>query len=231
MGLIQENFGAFNLGNTAPDVQVLSGQKRSATHFFRVPIAPYTKVPWETMLAAYPGISEAGTLSEAVAVFVSGYLCHLQADWIWVSEIFEPIFGVRQKWTTFSQRLYWHNILRAYLDIEVLADLEVDKILKNASIKHLNWLPFIRDQDLEAWWNYLCEQLEPGKPIKTIEVFADRQGIDVFEFQSMLESEDVLAENVFVHISKEQLNHYRQRLVESNLSILTAYLGPRIARK
>jgi hypothetical protein len=26
MGLIQENFGAFNLGNTAPDVQALSGQ-------------------------------------------------------------------------------------------------------------------------------------------------------------------------------------------------------------
>lgn len=231
MRLIQENLGAFYLGNTAPDVQVLSGQKRSVTHFFHVPIAPYAKVPWESIFTAYPGIREAEFLSDTEAVFVSGYLCHLQADWIWVSEIFEPVFGIRQKWATFSQRLYWHNILRAYLDLEVLADLNVGKILEYGSIELQNWLPFIQDRDLASWWYFLCEQLEPGKPIKTIDVFAARQGIDVLEFQSMLESEDILAENIFVHISMEQLNGYRRRLVDSNLGILMEYLGPRIAQK
>jgi len=137
MGLIQENLGAFYLGNTAPDVQVLSGQKRSATHFFRVPISSFAKLPWESIFSAYPSISEAGVLRDAVAVFVSGYLCHLQADWVWVSEIFEPIFGIHQKWETFSQRLYWHNILRAYLDIEVLTDLDIDKILEYGGGVHL----------------------------------------------------------------------------------------------
>ena len=228
-GLIQGQLGAFYLGNTAPDVQVISGHKRSATHFFPVPIPADAEVPWEKMLSRFPDLGASGELNEAQAVFICGYLCHLQADWIWVSEIFEPIFGPRQRWASFSERLYWHNILRAYLDVEVLEDLQVDRILGIGPFDSQHWLPIIRDRDLETWWKYLCEQLEPGKSIKTFEVFSARQGIDVLEFQAMLESEEGLQENVFNHISRQQLDDYRTQLVEKNISLLIKYLGPRIA--
>jgi len=227
--LIQKQLGAFYLGNTAPDVQVISGQKRSATHFFQVPIPEDAQEPWEIMLSKYPALGASGDLGAAQSVFIAGYLCHLQADWIWVSEIFEPVFGPHQKWGTFSQRLYWHNILRAYLDIEVLEELPVDKILEIGPVDAQNWLPFIRDHDLETWWVFICEQLEPGKQVKTIDVFAARQGIDVQEFQSMLESEESMQENIFSHISRKKLDDYRTQLVVKNVSLLTHYLGPRIA--
>ena len=204
-GLIQGQLGAFYLGNTAPDVQVISGQKRSTTHFFPVPIPADAEVPWEILLSRFPDLRASRELIEAQAVFISGYLCHLQADWIWVSEIFEPIFGPSQTWASFSERLYWHNILRAFLDVEVLEDLPVDRILEIGPPGLQLWLPIIRDQDLETWWKYLCEQLEPGKSIKTFEVFAARQGIDVLEFQAKLESEEVMQENIFNHISRQQL--------------------------
>lgn len=227
--MIQGQLGAFCLGNTAPDVQVISGQKRSATHFFSVPIPAGAEVPWEKILSKHPGLRASRELDEAQSVFISGYLCHLQADWIWVSDIFEPIFGPRQKWGTFSQRLYWHNILRAYLDVEVLKYLPVDRILGLGSIASQNWLPIIQDRDLKTWWIYICEQLEPGNPIKTFEVFAARQGIDVLEFQAMLEAEESLQENIFSHISRQRLDDYRTQLVEKNISLLNNYLGPRIA--
>jgi hypothetical protein len=228
-GLIKGQLGAFYLGNTAPDVQVISGQKRSATHFFPVPIPADAEVPWEILLSRFPDLRASRELIEAQAVFISGYLCHLQADWIWVSEIFEPIFGPSQTWASFSERLYWHNILRAFLDVEVLEDLPVDRILEIGPPGLQLWLPIIRDQDLETWWKYLCEQLEPGKSIKTFEVFAARQRIDVLEFQAKLESEEVMQENIFNHISRQQLDDYRTQLVEKNISLLYNYLGPRIA--
>lgn len=228
-GLIQGQLGAFYLGNTAPDVQVISGQKRSATHFFPVPIPADAEVPWEILLSRFPDLRASRELIEAQAVFISGYLCHLQADWMWVSEIFEPIFGPSQTWASFSERLHWHNILRAFLDVEVLEDLPVDRILEIRPPGLQLWLPIIRDQDLETWWKYLCEQLEPGKSIKTFEVFAARQGIDVLEFQAKLESEEVMQENIFNHISRQQIDDYRTQLVEKNISLLYNYLGPRIA--
>ena len=229
ISLIQKQMGAFYLGNTAPDVQVISGQKRSATHFFEVPIPDDAQEPWGKMLSDYPDLRASADLGAAQAVFIAGYLCHLQADWIWVSEIFEPVFGPNQKWGSFSGRLYWHNILRAYLDVEVLSDLPVDKILEIRSVDSQDWLALIRDRDLETWWVFICEQLEPGNQIKTIEVFAARQGIDVQEFQAMLESEESLQENIFNHISRHKLADYRTRLIEKNISLLTRYLGPRIA--
>lgn len=227
--LIQAQLGAFYLGNTAPDVQVISGQKRSATHFFSVPIPSGAEVPWKGMLAENPSLGASKKLDSAQAVFIAGYLCHLQADWIWVAEIFEPVFGPYRNWATFTTRLYWHNILRAYLDVDVIAGLQVDRILDSGPIDAQNWLPFIRDRHLENWWTYLCDQLQPGNRIKTVEVFATRQGIDVHEFQAMLESEESMQENIFIHISRQQLNDYKMQLVTDNLKIIESYLGPRIA--
>jgi hypothetical protein len=229
--LLKENLGPFYLGNTAPDVQVISGQNRTATHFFSVPISRHAKEPWRVMISDYPGLRAEKIIDPEQTVFIAGYLCHLQADWIWVSEIFEPVFGPQQGWRSFKKRLYLHNVLRAYLDVEVTAALALDRILEIGSVASKNWVPFIRDQHLENWWIFLLDQLQPGKPIKTVEVFADRQGIAVQEFQAMLESEESLQENIFEHVSRDKLDLYRRKLVANNVSLIENYLGPRIAPK
>jgi hypothetical protein len=141
------------------------------------------------------------------------------------------VFGPQQGWRTFKKRLYWHNVLRAYLDVEVTATLALEQILEIGSVPAHNWVPFIRDQHLENWWSFLLDQLQPGKPIKTVEVFADRQGIAVQEFQAMLESEEGMQENIFEHVSRDKLIQYRRRLVANNVSLIQNYLGPRIAPK
>jgi hypothetical protein len=51
----------------------------------------------------------------------------------------------------------------------------------------------------------------------------------VLEFQAMLESEEILQQHVFNHISRQQVDDYRTQLVEKNISLLNNYLGPRIA--
>ena len=45
----------------------------------------------------------------------------------------------------------------------------------------------------------------------------------------MLESEESLEENIFMHISRRQLEDYRRQLVKKNISLLEDYLGPMIA--
>ena len=223
--LLQTHIGAFLLGNTAPDVQVLSGQKRKATHFFSVPITNRWQVPWDRMLHEHPEVNHPADLSFNNAAFIAGYLCHLQADWIWVTDIFQPIFSPNQSWETFSRRLYLHNVLRAYLDVKVLDDLLAD-VPEKLGLTHPNrWAPFIRDELLVKWRDFLCDQLLPGEKIRTVEVFASRQGIDPEEFHSMLHSEERMDKDVFTHLTRQELESYRELLITENLNLLDEYIN------
>ena len=215
----------FLFGNTAPDVQVVSGQLRQVTHFFDLPIQENAPFPWKLMLSSYPNLSKAGQLSKQRAAFVAGYLCHLQADWIWVREIFAPVFGPGSSWGSFRERLYLHNVLRAYLDVHILKRLNSGMDTCLSQVEPDGWLPFVDDYQLIKWRDTLFPQLQPGAATQTVEVFSSRGSKPASEFYTMLESEERMQQEVFEHIPLEQVNNYHQRVLEENLCLLSDYLA------
>lgn len=215
---------AFLFGNTAPDVQVISRQARQDTHFFDLPLRSAARPPWEQLLVVHPNLGQADRLQPAQAAFLAGYLCHLQADWLWVKDIFVPVFGLRSPWGTFPQRLYLHNVLRAYLDRKILPELANGTCKSLAQATPAGWLPFVEDEHLRQWRDFLVGQLRPEAPIQTVEVFAARQGIPPGEFYRLLDSEDELERAIFARISRRSLDLYRKRLVDENINLLKKYL-------
>lgn len=216
----------FLFGNTAPDVQTVSGQPRPATHFFDVPIPAGASSAWDALLAAHPQLGNTVLSNQSQAAFLAGYLCHLQADWLWVLDIFVPVFGHKSTWQTLKQRLYLHNVLRAYLDRQILDGLQsqIDGDLEAA--RPFRWLPFVQDRYLMKWRDLLAQQLHPGSSAQTVEVFAVRQGIDPQAFYNLLESEDRLDQEIFSKLPREELDRYRQRLIAENVHLLSQYLAP-----
>ena len=177
---------AFLLGNIAPDVQVLSGQPREATHFFPVPLnsAPPAE---EVLFAQHPGLARLGALPPAQAVFVAGYLAHLVFDQLWVRMIFEPVFGPEQTWGEgFKERLYLHNVLRAHWDAQDLARLTPATAADLAAAAPREWLPFVADADLAGWRDLVAEQLAESGTSRTVEVFAARMRADPAAFAALL---------------------------------------------
>jgi len=217
--------GAFLLGNTAPDVQVISGQLREVTHFFNLPIRASDQPAWKKCLLEHPSVANSPELPAEQAAFLVGYLCHLQADWFWVKEVFAPVFGLHSSWGTFPQRLYLHNVLRAYLDREILPHLGNGTSSYMQAATPEKWLPFVEDAFLWQWRDLLAAQLLPDAQVLTVEVFARRQDIDPREFQRLLDSEERLEAEIFNHIPRSTLGLYRQRLVERNLALIRSYLG------
>lgn len=63
------NSGAFLFGNTAPDVQVVSGQTRQETHFFTLPIDE-TKPAWECFFTANPELAALSDLDPDRLAFI-----------------------------------------------------------------------------------------------------------------------------------------------------------------
>ncbi len=224
--LINRERSAFLFGNTAPDVQTVSNQARQETHFFEVPLRKNAAPPWALLVRRHAGLSHPGKMPPSQAAFIAGYLCHLQADWLWVRDIFLPVFGKRAGWETFSRRLYLHNVLRSYLDQEILPNLTNGTA---ASITHaypFNWLPFVADTYLYHWRDYLAEQLRPGARVQTVEVFAARQGISPDEYYHLLGSGERMNDEVFSRLPDELLNYYRKSLIEENLRLMRAYMDP-----
>ena len=215
----------FLFGNTAPDVQVISGAARQQTHFFKIPIQADDLPAWELMLMQYPQLSGTEALTECQRVFIAGYLCHLQADWLWVKELFTPIFGPRCNWGTFHQRLYYHNVLRAYLDLRILPELSTGMDQCLSQVQPEGWLPFVKDVHLRQWRDLLFHQLEPGATPRTVEVFSSRQGISAPEYYALLESDERMQSEVFTHVSLRHVQTYRQKVIRENLGLLSNYLA------
>lgn len=219
--LLSEHRSEFLFGNTAPDVQVVSGQPRAATHFFDLPLQPNEQPAWEKFLAANLSLSDPSKLAGAQAAFVAGYLCHLQADIYWIRQIFIPVFGRGSRWDSFPKRLYLHNVLRAYLDRKILPELASGACI--SSVLPDGWLPFVQDAHLISWRDFLTSQLHPGARIQTVEVFAARQGISPEAYYALLNSEGRLDEEIFSHLPRQALEDYRQEIVQENLSLLRKY--------
>ncbi len=213
--------GEFMFGNTAPDVQVISGQSRQETHFFNLPILEGDQPAWEGIFVKYPQLSPGRNLPVPQAAFLAGYLCHLQADWFWVKDIFTPFFGPRCSWGTFRQRLYYHNVLRAYLDMRILPVLPGGMDACLSQVEPMSWIPFVADRYLEQWRDFLYPQLQPGANIQTVEVFSSRQGISPPEYYALLASENRMQQEIFVHFPRELVHNYRQHVLDENMHLLS----------
>ena len=219
---------AFFLGKTTPDVQSLSGQPRIETHFYRVPLSS-TVMPWEQMFTRFPQISNSSRMDPAHAAFVSGYICHLQADIIWINELFVPYFLPRVSQNYRGQVGYLHNLLRAYLDEGILPALHHDIGSYLASVEPAGWLPFVEDFWISKWQHFLASQLIPVAEIKTVEVFASRSGVTAADFTALLHDEARMEEEVFAFVPRTVLIEYRDKLVSANLQLLADFLIDRPA--
>ena len=216
---LTQHESAFYLGHIAPDVQVVSQQKRAETHFYTIPIDGSSLHPWDLMIQQHPDLLAAHQ-GAAHLMFIAGYLCHLQVDWYWTKEIYEPIFGPALSWATRRKRAYLHNVLRSYLDQLALKNLANDLGAALGNAQPCDFLPFVTDRHLIAWQKYLAEQLHPGAIIQTVEVFANRQGISPQKYYDLLGSNIKLEQKIFTRIPRIKLDIFLKKVLNANIVLL-----------
>lgn len=224
-GLLHQQRCAFFLGKTAPDVQTISGQSRPETHFYRVPLIE-ANPPWERMFNRYPDLAQPDQLPPDQAAFIAGYICHLQADIIWIKDLFLPYFLPLLAKHRRKQVGYLHNVLRSFLDERILSALQEDVGQCLLQVRVEDWLPFVEGQYLIEWQNFIAGQLLPGAKAQTFEVFAERMNMPVDALLDLVHSESRMEAEIFSFIPYQVLVEYREKLVSANLELLKEYLGP-----
>jgi len=225
--LLIEQRGPFLLGNTAPDVQTVSGQERAETHFYHVwrppPPDESARSACESLLAAHPALARADALPPAQAAFVAGYLAHLLLDELWLKRVFRRYF--LQDWGPLEERLFLHNVLRTWMDRRDQRRLNgtVAAALREAEPR--GWLAFVGDDPLRRWRDLLVAQFDPGRSIQTAEVFAQRMGVPVRTIEHVLASPRQMEERIFRHLSQDTLESFHDASYRQSLVLIDNYIG------
>ena len=219
--LLVQQRGSFLLGHTVPDVQTISGQARDETHFYTIPRT--TDHPaYETFFDAYPRLSRPETLPQAQAVFIAGYIAHLLLDELWLNDVFLRYF-MEQEWASLRERLFLHNVLRTWMDSRDQQRLDGSVAVALREAEPHGWLPFVGDEHLRAWRDWLVEQLGPAHSVQTAEVFAQRMGVPVAEVEAVLRSPQQMEARVFGRTSPAVLQSFHDTGYERSVTFINWY--------
>jgi hypothetical protein len=184
---LEAHLCAFYLGNTAADVQTLTGQPRAETHFYHLADIGALH-PVEVLLTTYPKLAHPHQMEPAHAAFISGYLAHLIWDELWAAQLFIPFYVETPQWPNWRQRNLHHNALRVLLDRQAEAQLRTQPDLSACiqAVAPHHWLPFVADEALARWRDWLVVQLEDPTKVETGAVFAGRMEVSVAEFEDVI---------------------------------------------
>ncbi len=219
--LLAEQRGPFLLGNTAPDVKTVSGQRREESHFYTIPRTS-ERPAHETLFNAYPELGHAERLSPPHAAFIAGYIAHLLLDEIWLDDIFQACF--LQDWGPRYERLFLHNVLRTWMDYNDQRRLNGNVVAALREAEPRGWLPFVSDEHLRVWRDWLVEQLGPGQKMETAEVFARRMGIPTAMLEAVAQSPQQMERRIFSHCSQSVLQTFHEMGYERSVELIEWYL-------
>lgn len=205
--LLNQQQGPFLLGHTAPDVRTVSGQRREVCHFYAVPRVS-DRPAYCALFDAHPQLSHIEALSPPQTAFVAGYVAHLLLDELWLEDVFRRFF--LQDWGPLYERLFLHNVLRTWMDHRAQERLSgrVAQILREAEPD--GWLPFVADEHLLIWRDWLVQQLGADQRMETADVLARRMGISPERIEAVAGSPTKMEHRIFRRFPRSDLRAFEE---------------------
>ncbi len=220
---ISAEWPAFYLGSVAPDINAISDLPRPATHFYDLPPLPPADA-YREMWTQFPQLAHPQQMSAGQGVFVAAYSAHLLYDLIWLRQIAWPFFFQADHLGPPAQRRLIHFILLTYLDTLARAELPDTAVATLSHAQPNHWLPFAADDILIQWREHLTDQLTPGAPSQTVEIYAGRVGLSPAEFAAALHDPAWMAEHLFGKLPIAEIQTILQTAVPQSIALINEYL-------
>jgi len=147
---------------------------------------------------------------------------HLLLDELWLDDVFLHYFW--RDWGTRRERMFLHNVLRTWMDARDQQQLDGNVAAALRGVNPRDWLPFVSDEHLRTWRDWLVEQLGPGHTVPTAQVFARRMGVPAAEVEAVLSSPQQMEQRVFHHIPRAALQSFHDTGYERSVVLIHSYI-------
>lgn len=197
---IQAYQPAFLLGGIVADQRVEQGAAREATHFYHY-ARPMPDHPWREMFRQHPSLEQ--PQSEAHRAFLMGYVAHLAADEFWSRYMLKPHFAEATWGKDRHDRFFVLHLLLICMDERDEATLSeaIAETLRRC-VPH-EWLPFLPDEKIIEWRDFLAEQLEGQS--QTLKIFGGRIKREPAELRAILDDAAQMQQRLWDNVPTDTL--------------------------
>lgn len=198
---LAEELPAFLLGQIAADARTNGDLRREDTHFYSYDRG-ISEPPWRVMIQRNPVLLRPH--SPAQRAFVAGYVAHLTVDEVWSLDMLGPHFAGRE-WGTRPFRFLMLHILLIHMDERDYARLDPGHYDSLIRAQPVDWLPFMSDQTLADWRDFIGQQIKPGGVSQTLEVLGSRIAKPPAELRAILDAPETMQRDLWAHITPDTL--------------------------
>jgi len=229
--IIDNERGAYYMGATGPDMHVLSGSQRHASHFFDLACIEKQDCI-EAFFDAYPELRDAKALSPRTAAFVGGYLTHLVIDEIWITDIYRPFFGPQSALGGDAQANISDRILQYEIDLQRRQDRETAAEIRAALLAGPLDVDvrFVDNAALERWRDVAADMLSRPPNWDRFRYLAGRflrsAGVESEQdLEEFLKTVPELLRKTRDQVGDEKIEATVKRMMTLSLKTLRDYVG------
>ncbi len=208
----------FLLGGIVAD-QRLEGMERADTHFYHY-TRPMPDNPWREMFRQHPTLMQ--PKSEAHHAFLMGYVAHLAADEYWSRHMLGPHFANGEWGEDRFDRFFVLHLLLIWMDErdEDRLPQETADLLRQCFPN--DWLPFLPDDGICDWRDFLADQLEGES--ETLRIFGGRIRTEPHVLRVMLDDSDLMQGRLWDHVTPTVLANLEAQLYDFSRDQMETYL-------
>lgn len=201
--LLHTERSAFLLGNVAADARVDAAMGREVTHFHTY-TEPIRNHLWRLMMVQHPSLENVH--QPAHLAFMAGYVAHLSMDETWTLNLVRP-HVMHGEWNGagFYERFLALHLILTYMDERDLPRIEDWQADCLPLAQPERWLPFLPDNVLRDWRDFISLQIAPDGESKTLDIFGSRIGLSPEDFRSILDSPQKMHASLWQYLPPDRL--------------------------
>lgn len=229
--IIEADRGAYYLGSTGPDMHVLRGTDRHASHFFDLDYAG-TQDSVELFFRVYQDLRDPDRLNEGTAAFVAGYLTHLVIDEVWITDIYRPFFGPESSLGGDARANIMDRVLQYDLELQQRGEkAAMEEIQESLIASPLDiQVEFADDATLRQWRDVAVGMVSRPPSWDRLRYLAGRflrdAGIETEEeVAEFMKTVPELLKEAKGHVGSQRMQGFLDKTMALSLKTLREYLG------
>ena len=217
--IVLEHIGHFLLGSTSPDIRAITKRSREEYHFAPLDFER-VGAGVRGLFEAHPRLRNGAGHGGPTRAFVAGYITHIVADEVWITEMYRPHFGNRSVFADEASANVMDRAMQMEMDRRAWPALESARTSMEGAAEGVE-VDFLDRPTLERWLDWVFTVADRGFSWDRLRFMANRVARGDASHPAHAVAEGFVAgmpgslDALYARVPAENIDLYRQRTVDA----------------